>query len=291
MQNLSNVCGWVQGIRLQMGPVCLIGTARSFTIWAAFMGVFSLQITLAQSQPIHWTDLDSFQVGYQVCAANDTLFAEEQFSVKLHLKTEGAQECIGALFDIEWEAGVSLDAAGQFTEPDQSWLGTSSEIVTSLEEDQTGDAALVEVVREDSISRSGNGWVVKVNFEVGNEPILVSEVVAALDGGLIVEENLDMRLAPVAEELDELPLVIYPNPFQGQLRIDNVPEGVLEVKVYDLSGNLVHGSSLGRLGELGRPIGKGTFRTLELSDLPPGVYFLTISQDGKLLKRVKVMRS
>ncbi len=278
MRNLSNVCSWIPGIQPQKGFVCLLDSSRTLSIWAIFMGVLGLQIALGQSCPVNWTDLDSFQVGYQICSTNDTLHADEQFSVKLHLKTAGSQECLGAQFDLGWDSRITLDPASEHLVPDQSWLGIPSELSVTLLEDQSGIAAQWTLAREDSAFQSGNGWVIKVNFVVGDEPILTNEVIVALDGGLIVEENLDMKHFLPSPEINESSLAVYPNPCQDRLKFYNSPPEQVEIFLYDLSGNLLLRSLMVSNEEL------------NLSGFHPGAYFLTVLKDQTTLKRVKIIK-
>jgi len=73
-------------------------------------------------------------------------------------------------------------------------------------------------------------------------------------------------------------LSVYPNPCQGQLQVsfDSPGEGETLLSIFNASGQLVYQQNLGEF--IGQYQGQ-----LDISGQVPGIYFLTITQDGQSL--------
>ncbi len=82
----------------------------------------------------------------------------------------------------------------------------------------------------------------------------------------------------IEESLYQKPISIYPNPSRGVLNIRSKEAFIAGIRVYDLSGMFVEDIEVKK--EKGR-------MTLDLVDLPKGIYFVSLESDqGNLTKRV-----
>lgn len=216
----------------------------------------------AQTPPIHWTDLDSFKVGYQLSSNAEVLTANEQFSVKLYLETHSGVQCQGGLFDLVCTDLVSEASSSAYTLPDTSWLGPVDDLQASVTP-ETGDTAYsCSLSRQDSLHQAGTGWVMTVNFVVGVEPVWASDIVSTLSGSLIVIENMDFKRAP--SRRPESRFTYGPNPCQDWLAIHAKGGDPLTVRLRNLKGETM----------IWRPFAHE--HHLELAALPGGLYFLEV---------------
>ena len=78
-------------------------------------------------------------------------------------------------------------------------------------------------------------------------------------------------------------LAIYPNPSKGKITLlFDKPANNIQVAVFDLLGNKVYETT---------PENPGTIqKTLDLQELPAGLYFLKIKTDGKIITRKIMIR-
>ena len=242
---------------------------------AFFLLQCSVSRLSAQTPTIHWTDLDSFQVGYAVHSASSTIAANEQFTVKLHLQTVGSFECLGAHFHLDLDNGVAVETSSPVSLPVSSWLGSASELDAECNTGSGAYDASVSVSRGDSLERSGNGHVVTLHLQNGASPLAAAEAVTSLDGGIIVVDNLDFKRSPVAVESK---WSVFPNPFSERVVLQGDAGDKAKLEVLDGNGNVI----LRRDAQASQE--------LNLHYLSPGVYWLRIvSEDGpsetfKLLK-------
>ena len=237
---------------------------------------FTLSLS-AQGPSIHWTDLDSFKVGYQLSTSATTLAAEEQFSVKLYLQTLGTTDCLGGKFDLSYSSEVSPDPMDAHGIPENSWLGSASELVSSFSEDPMDPTSTLKVARTDNDFRSGNGWVLTANLVVGGTAINAADAVTALAGGLIVEENMDMKMAALQNEIQSLR--IFPNPFAETITVDAKQPEKLSLVLRDLQGNLILRTHPHRDG------------TIDAHGIPSGIYLMELqSEKGERMLSKKMIR-
>lgn len=79
------------------------------------------------------------------------------------------------------------------------------------------------------------------------------------------------------EKIDNV--LIYPNPTQNQIFIENLPAGKKEMSILDLSGK-----------ELKRIYSFGTETSIDLSDFQAGIYILRIFSEGQVINRKIVVQ-
>lgn len=70
------------------------------------------------------------------------------------------------------------------------------------------------------------------------------------------------------------PVQVYPNPTQGQLHLEFETEGSVDVEIFDLLGKKMRSFSH-----------EGNHSSMDLSDLPNGLYIIRINEDGEVYSR------
>ena len=263
--NLIKICSeTTPGVVRQKKSYFKTNLFRVFVL--AFMLILGAQSpALAQTPTIHWTNLDSFKVGYQF-ATNDTLLLPNQhFAVKLYLKAYSSHPCLGSSFDLLFSNQVALDSDSNFSKLPQVWLGYDYELSASSDSLSTTQADL-EVSRMDTQENYGNGWVLNANFVVGSTAIETEKVILTLGGGLIMLDNMDMKRAPSRPEPEDK-ISIYPNPTQDRIWLKGPNPENWKVKVRDWQGNLM----LETQADFSRMI--------SLEGLDPGVWLVELTND------------
>lgn len=93
-------------------------------------------------------------------------------------------------------------------------------------------------------------------------------------------KNFSVVTVPT-EEVSLVDMTVYPNPFIQNIRINFSMDGMYDLSIYDMSGNMVgHDRVQGTVGYL---------YTMNVN-APKGFYILKISKDGKLLTSVKMQK-
>lgn len=271
MFELCYSSAWVPGTQQRRGQLCLIQNALTIVIFVVLSGLWSGPTLHAQSGSVHWTEANDFRVGYQLSTASATLLPNEQFSINLYLETLPGIECFGANFNLWCSPQVTHLQTNSHSLPSSGWLGSSIEVSSVLKEKPGCKSINWTIYRNDQVPRSGAGWVLTANFEVGNAPISADKVVQQLSGGLIIVENIDMKRFHSEEVIAELKC--FPNPFIDRIQVEFQGKRELQCRVVDLKGQLVHQVELDSQGEL------------QLAGLAPGMYFLMIRLKGERKSR------
>lgn len=223
----------------------------------------------AQEGNIQWTDLDSFRVGYRLSTDQDTLTANQDFSVKLYLETLGTQECLGGQFSLSWAEGVELASLNPNELASSSWLALATDLGCVFSKDETMRSLEWSVSRQDSSFRSGSGWIARLHFTAGNSAVLANQVVSSFGGGLIVEANIDMKRSYPKNPEPAFRLV--PNPCTRSLCCNGEVAMGEDLFLYDLEGKLRLRTS---------PNENACF---DLETLKPGLYLAKMKkEDGSL---------
>lgn len=201
-------------------------------LWLISGGGF-LPKSFAQEAPVHWTDLDSFRVGYQIGIPDDTLAPHEEIPVHLYLEYL-EDSCLGVNFQVEWANGATLDPSSGYTLPDSSWLGQTAKLSAYLSTSGNLPEANLILNRIDSCSRSGSGKLATLYLTIGDAPLPSSALINSTGGGLILEENFDLKtISPPKEKIVG---VCYPNPFKDRLNVQFNDFEELQLGIYDPQG-------------------------------------------------------
>lgn len=228
------------GAGLRKGNLLSIGNRLSCFILTIFLGLACNISAVAQPPETVWTDLGAFQIGYQLSTTSDTLYPNEHFSINLYLDVPMDTNCLGARFDVDCVLGVSLEGGTAPGLPLQSWLGNPGNLATDVEEVAGGSELSFSVWRTDGVLNYGTGQVLSAEFVVGNKSVATARVIESLGGGLIMEENVDMKVQGIATEVEEIQSwTAYPNPCGNHIQLSGSASGKLEVWVRDVHGRLL----------------------------------------------------
>ena len=230
---------WAKNAQQRKGKVRAFQTALQISILTGFLAIFSSQLLHAQSPPITWVDKGTFQIGYQLSSNASTFQANEQVSVKLYTDVQSPVTAIGADFDLFVSSLVSIAPSSAYTIPPSSELGTASELSTSFQWNATSSQADATIWRSDSVQRSFSGHLMTVNFVVGSTAVKSEDLVRSLDGGLVIMDNLDMRLANPAIEEPLVQTKVYPNPCTNWISVQHAGRESLHLRMWNLRGNTV----------------------------------------------------
>ena len=93
-------------------------------------------------------------------------------------------------------------------------------------------------------------------------------------------------IEPVAETEG---IVVYPNPTNGELKIENGELEIINVEIFDIFGRVVGAYPCGRpertTPPFGHPSNNGGEFTLDISNAPSGIYFIRIQTENDVVTR------
>ena len=277
MKNTINVNVQAQGMSARKGEVRTVNTLRNTAFFLLLILASALQTAQAQSADIIWTDLDSFKVGYYIDTRDSILEAESGYSVKLYLETIGSQECVGANFDMLWSPDVQPDPDGEYSVPGSSWLGQSNALITGFSETPGQNQGDYSLIREDVQSQSGSGWVMTAHFTVGDSAISTESVVTALGGGLVIMDNLDMKMAPPGTT-PQATATVYPNPFADRIHVKTAYGKAAHLRLIDIKGQTVATKLL------------ESDAAWNLPHTDPGIYFIEIREEDQAPQVLRIVK-
>lgn len=145
---------------------------------------------------------------------------------------------------------ISLDARGTLELPFGTYV--NAQLVT------TRRATALQSTTDSTISVTKDWYVAGTPFPVLHLVALTSYDGSTSRNGQIVDEA---SLVGIAEHRRADPLVLYPNPTTGSITLDDIESGTLEIIASD-----------GRLVKTQRIMAAQPRITLELDDLPNGIY-------------------
>lgn len=266
-----------RGARLPKGKGLSFRQAFPVAFFLLFLVLFLPQNQHAQAPSIHWTDLDSFKVGYQLGTNADTLLAHERFSVKLYLECPADLECVGGDFELEFSADVEVDATPNHQLPASSWLGAVGDMSSSYEPGPENLLATWTAARTDTFSRSGSGMVLTVDFVVGAEDLPAQDAVVSLDGGIIIVDNLDLKRPH--DISTPTSMAVYPNPFQNWIAIGGPTGTEWQMEWRNAQGRLLES----------RTAMSGA--RMDVSGFDPGIYLLGVHRPGESNRWIRVVKN
>lgn len=272
MKKMRYLNAWVRGTQLRKGnshASLFVQFVFLIAIFSCLSGPLNLK---AQTPHIDWIQQDSIKIGFQLDVASDCLVANQQFSVKVYLKTLLEMKYKGGTFSFKFPDPIFPNPINPFHIPGNSWLGSGSELLVKCESEVTEDYYKWTLSRNDGELRSGFGIVLILNLKVGNQTIGTDELMKALKGGLIVIDNIDMLKAGGKPEAPSLTSVgVYPNPFLSTVNFGGANPENLMVRVFDMHYQMLLQASPNPNGQL------------NLDALPSGNYWLEVKRGEKLL--------
>lgn len=279
MKDLANKNAWASTARKRTGYVRTIeNTFQSIATTCLFLllGTYSL---LAQPSQVYWTNLGDYNIGYQFSSDASTFSANEQVSVRLYLEASNPSTCIGGHFTFTVSDQVTPLFGAAITVPLQSDLGIQSAMQTEYVWDASSSETYARVFRDDETLHTCSDWILTADFLIGGTPLPASDFMASFLGGIILEENVDMRLKdPNLIEEDFVEVQVYPNPFTDWLEVKQTGRKTLEVSLWNTNGKKVFQSEVGKKSRL------------MLDDLPQGVFFLRVTdEEGLVLHNDKII--
>ena len=123
------------------------------------------------------------------------------------------------------------------------------------------------------------------NLIIGNNYDIVGVMDYSYNSARILpRQTFDVLFSGVNTLSMENNIKVYPNPTQGELKIENGELKIGNIEIYDISGRQVLLSSFGE-GRGEKSFGGGSVE-VDISHLPAGVYFLRVN--GNMVKIVKI---
>lgn len=178
---------------------------------------------------------------------------------------------------------ITLDLPKLASDPDQvivsvanSWVGNSTDGVLTSSYDAASDEINFEYLRNDSTGQNGSGELVAISV-IREGGFSSTEFALAVDGGIIMVDNMDFKWNPGNEFAQETSLNIFPNPASEYVKIETGSNTNHEISLFDLSGRAV------RLEN-----GIGTYQ-LDLNGLQSGIYFIQVKSDDQLYRQQLVI--
>ncbi len=178
---------------------------------------------------------------------------------------------------------ITLDFPKLASDPDQvivsvanSWVGSTSEGTLTSSYDAAANEINFEYLRNDSTGQNGSGELVTISV-IREGGFSSTEFALAVDGGIIMVDNMDFKWHPGNEISQETSLNIYPNPASEYVKIETGSNTNHEISLFDLSGRAV------RLEN-----GIGTYQ-LDLNGLQSGIYFIQVKSDDQLYRQQLVV--
>lgn len=272
---------WVLGTQQRMGKVCSFQNVIRLTLFAGFLGLFFVQNAHAQSSDITWIDHVSYKVGYQFSSSSQTFQANEHISVNLFLETTSPTEVIGGYFDLTVSSLVDEDPNSAFKLPSPSNLGYPDDLKTEYSWDPGTHESHLEVSKLNNIPQSCSGQIASLEYVVGSLEVDAEDLVQAFDGGTMIMENIDMRLATGIEDEtnDALQVFLFPNPFTDKVTLKHQLKGDHTFRLRNLGGKLLFESQLAKT------------QKLDLQSYPRGMYILEVlDTEGRQVYTKKIVK-
>lgn len=230
------------------------------------------------AQSVHWQNEGGFLIGYQFSTAEDTIAANEQFSIKLYLEVLDPDVCGGATFSLVIDDRAN-PMVNPLSVPNPNWLDAAGVLGTRYTETSGSDTVTCSVWHFEETLVSGSGWVLTADFEVGDTALPVVEIMAYYGGNLIMDENLDMKTKFAGSPKPVPDLTLFPNPCREELSLSIPLPKDWTVEVRDLNGK-VYPAGIEAVGQ-----------AIRVERLAPGMYFLMVYDERKARRKtLKFMR-
>lgn len=266
----------------------------------------------SMAQAVFEINLSEFQ--YSVTVSGGTLDTDDVGTVSMTLGTSSlpVSEALGLRLDLTLSADAVLPSSPLDVTVSGSWLLGNASLSQGLTVERENRVMHLYLVRNDSMAQSGHGFVLSFPLVCGANGISASSLVEH-DGGVVVVENVDLRLAqsPTAAPYQGTPTEdvlpspsgtaptapeawtglfsaspgfhwqpCHPNPTTGLLHVPLPGEGPWQLRMAGLDGR--HHSVPTMVGE--------HEAVVELAALAPGMYVLTIARAGRVMARHHILR-
>ncbi|MEM6269300.1 MAG: T9SS type A sorting domain-containing protein [Bacteroidota bacterium] len=186
---------------------------------------------------------------------------------------------VDSVVEMELKLTYTADAADPETDQidlGNSWVGAATTLTNTSTVNAGTRVLHINASRSDGTFTSGYGEVAQVTLVCDADNLSAQDLVASLDGGFGVIDNVDMKIVSATDPTPGKTLRCYPNPVSEQLYLEGLQPGET-FRIYDLGSNIV------RQGQAD-PAG---YQTVNLAQLQAGMYILQ-SEHGyrqKLLVR------
>jgi len=242
------------------------------SLLALFLTLGGMKALYAQ---VIWSTGDSHQVGYELIPSKSYYAAGEQITVRLHGNVDATESGHGMEYLVDFHPGLIIHPIGTEHLPASSWLGIPTDL--QINDHLAVESPSLQVCRSDLGLESGNGAIVDVLGTVASNGLNATEVVAQLDGGVLVAvENIDMKasFSPVPLfEMEAQGLRVYPNPAEEWIGFRGQLSASFQVNIYALNGELMMQQFLSYDEEM------------SVGSLPAGFYLVkVIFRDGTTLE-------
>lgn len=136
--------------------------------------------------------------------------------------------------------------------------------------DPTTHSLSLDYLRSDGVPKSGNGVVAHI-YLIREGGFSNSENVIELDGGVVMVENMDLRIGS-----PQLTNRIYPNPTEGWIRVEVDEPDDCELQIWDIYGQILFTQPC------------NYHQDIDLSYFPRGCYWLALkSANGQWVRKVE----
>lgn len=228
---------------------------------------FILSLSSVFGQQMDKVDLNFFSYELSELGANgDTLL----YAFKLGSSTSHAERVNG--YDIDLFFPNIVGKPDQFiVKLNNSWQGDESEGNLTYGYDVVNRTFKVEHYLADSAHRSGHGLIFEVKV-VRQGGFLPGESDVITGGGLVQVQNADFKRLPSKEQLFSN-WSVYPNPARDVIRMDYYGATQGSLRLLGVDGTLIYDS------------GNELPMSLDISQYPAGLYFLSLQTNGNISAR------
>jgi|GEM_PF-937609 len=196
--------------------------------------------------------------------------------------SESEQSGYGGAFMI-----MTIGGGGECIQPSDITVNTVTGSVVFISWTENGDASQWEIEYGEAGFTQGEGTTILDNDGTPGEAI--SGLEEGIDYDVYVRAICDFSgsewVGPVMFNTQEMgineqenQMILYPNPTTGIINLQT-KEMIKSVSVYNLAGQRVSFNSLNKENT-----------SIDISNLPRGIYFVEITLDNKAVKRYKVIR-
>lgn len=109
------------------------------------------------------------------------------------------------------------------------------------------------------VNNTGNGW--EHDFMIDNVTVKANSVIS------------------ISELNEASSIQFFPNPVVDQLQMKGLPDGDLQVKLYNTTGKLLHSETVSK-----------DYGQFDFSELKKGIYFLKLMKEDELVTVRKVLK-
>ena len=228
-----------------------------FILSILFISLLANSKTYSQTELIPVSDLT-----HSLVYPSGTFNSGDEVTIEIHFGESSTPIELVVYMDLQLEyTDNAIPPIADQIDLSNSWLANGTTLTNSSSVDAASQTMNINASRSDSSGTDGSGEIVRITLVCGVDNLAAEDLVASLDGGLGVIDNVDMKTLPLAAPANNFRC--YPNPVMTDLNLKGLQPGEA-FGIYDAAGNLVRN---------GKADGTG-YQKVNMSQLPSGFYIL-----------------